>query len=330
MRLDALQTSPLLHFALLGSLLFGAIEVLPRGGPRNHPEGDRPRIRLEAAAIDRLVEQFEQRHREAATPSVRRALIRSWVEQELLFREALRLGLDRGDSSVSRRLLEKYRPLATDPAKPDADLIDEARALGWVENDVVIRRILVERMSRLLRHDPDGVVSQEEIDAAIATRGRAPADPPTLDFEHLYLGSERPEAPSDSESPAAARPIQAIESQSQAFPLGLAFQAQSQLRVASRFGAEFAAHLFAAPIGAWRGPVASTYGWHFVRVTRVREAAPHPEQETRTWAIRTVSRKHAEERLRRHLDQLSRNYAIEVEDPLWRGEAASARGARNS
>ena len=91
MKWKAFQNRPLLHFAVLGSLLFGASEQLV---PQTRPDGEPQRIRLEAATIARMVDQFERRSREKASPSVRRALIRAWVDEELLFREALQLGLD--------------------------------------------------------------------------------------------------------------------------------------------------------------------------------------------------------------------------------------------
>ena len=327
MRTRFLHSSPLLHFAVLGSLVFGLGEILWPGQVWTDSQSERPRIRLEAETIEGLVEQFERRHREAATERVRGALIRSWIHDEILFREALRLGLDRGDPSVSRRLLEKYRPLATNPTQPDAALIEEARAIGWVENDLVIRRLLVERISRLLRSDPGAFVSQEEIDALLAARRDVPAGAPTIDFEHLFLGSE---APLGDPLPGNETPIRELERQSQPFPLGLVFRAQSRLRIGTRFGAEFASRLFAAESGTWVGPLESNYGWHLVRVTNLREGTPPTEQSDRDWAIRTLSRKHAEERLRRHLDRLSRRYEIEVEDALWDPEAAPARGSQTS
>lgn len=334
MKWKAFQNRPLLHFAVLGSLLFGASEQL---APQTRPDGEPQRIRLEAATIARMVDQFERRSREKASPSVRRALIRAWVDEELLFREALQLGLDRGDSSVARRLLEKYRPLAEDPQRPDVELIAEARALGWVEHDIVVRRILVERVRRLLRYDPEGVVSQEEIDAAIASRVDVHQTPATRDFEHLFLGEVAAPGTTDMalpttdwEIPDRGRTLQDLESRSQPFPLGLSFRAQDELRIASRFGKAFAQQVFAAPSGTWFGPVASSHGWHIVRVTGARAAAPLPTDVTRTRAIRTVSRQHGEARLRRQLERLSKRYLIEVDDPDWHNERTAIWRARNT
>ena len=80
MKWKAFQNRPLLHFAVLGSLLFGASEQL---APQTRPDGEPQRIRLEAATIARMVDQFERRSREKASPSVRsicfhQATVSSW------------------------------------------------------------------------------------------------------------------------------------------------------------------------------------------------------------------------------------------------------------
>lgn len=105
---------PTLHFVVLGGLLFGAyawlspVEVDP--------------VQVTPALRDALSRQIEQRTGAAASAEAVEAAVSDWVDRELMYREALRLGLDRGDPIVRRRLVQKLEFLAEDaPASAPTD-----------------------------------------------------------------------------------------------------------------------------------------------------------------------------------------------------------------
>ena len=72
--------------------------------------------------------------------------IRAEVDDELLYRKAKRLGFDRDDPVVQRRLVQNMRFAGADPERDAASLYAEALDLGMHESDPVVRRRLVQRM----------------------------------------------------------------------------------------------------------------------------------------------------------------------------------------
>jgi hypothetical protein len=109
---------PLVHFAVLGALLFAAYAVVsPRGAP---PDA----IVVGAARIEALAAEFERTWMRAPTAAELDALVEGHVREEVLVREGLALGLDRDDPVIRRRVRQKMELLAEEapPAPSDAEL----------------------------------------------------------------------------------------------------------------------------------------------------------------------------------------------------------------
>ncbi len=93
--------SPILHFILLGILLFGAYTQL------RPPERDT--IHITTQTIDALVQQRESISQIPITPEERQSLIDGHIEDEVLLREAYQRGFDKNDFRVRKRLLQIMR-----------------------------------------------------------------------------------------------------------------------------------------------------------------------------------------------------------------------------
>lgn len=109
-----LLREPLVHFAVLGALIFTLFG--------NATSADERRIVIDAARVERIAGQYAQNFRRAPTPAELDALIRDDVKEEVYYREALRLGLDRDDEVVRRRMrvkMEAFGDTAEDIAAPD-------------------------------------------------------------------------------------------------------------------------------------------------------------------------------------------------------------------
>ena len=101
---------PLFLFSILGSFLF-VVDFWT--------EYDRQEITVTAAQQQRLSVLWETQTGYAATPAQLDSLIANWIEEEILYQEALRLGLDEQDSIVRRRLIQKLGFIAeSEPSKP--------------------------------------------------------------------------------------------------------------------------------------------------------------------------------------------------------------------
>ena len=109
-----LLREPLVHFAILGALVFALFG--------NATSADERRIVIDAARVERLAGQYAQNFRRAPGTDELDALIRDDLKEEVYYREALRLGLDRDDEVVRRRMrvkMEAFGDTAEDIAAPD-------------------------------------------------------------------------------------------------------------------------------------------------------------------------------------------------------------------
>jgi hypothetical protein len=148
-----------------------------------------------------------------------------------LYREALRLGLDRADAIVKQRLVQRVLFLAEDLA-------------GVAQSP-----------------------SQQELEAFYASTRDQWRAPERRRFVHVYAGPEHKEALERIRTTL----IGSDDSSETPPDLGEAFALPRSVRatkdaVARDYGADFAEHVFALPAGAWSEPLSSKFGWHLVRI----------------------------------------------------------------
>ena len=230
---------PLLQFALLGTALFAADRLWSLAVP--------------APVVVRVADEAE-------------------VEDELLFRAALARGYERDDPVVFRRLVQNQRFAGAADSRSDEELFDEALALRMHESDPVVRRRLVQRLRLDLEAeapagDPDDAALRDYYQRNTATYQSGER----VQITQLYFRGEREARRALARLRADATPPERAAALAEPFlhPADQPLQTRDEL--AGRFGADFAEGAFAAPPGAWSGPIPSAYGVHLVFV-RSREA----------------------------------------------------------
>jgi hypothetical protein len=115
---------PLLHFLVLGGLLFGAHGWINRGN------GDPPPVvRVTAAEVNWLAETWTRQWQRKPSEQELRGLVADYVREELLAREAEEIGLGENDTIVRRRLAQKMEFLLQDTARLVEPGEDELRRL---------------------------------------------------------------------------------------------------------------------------------------------------------------------------------------------------------
>lgn len=225
MRAAALLREPLAHFLLAGAVVFAVLSGRP-------PDPGERRIVVSETVANRLVERWMQSFRRAPTTDEVDGLIRDHVMDQVYYREALRLGLDRDDEVVIRRLRNKMVALAA----------SEAEAAS-----------------------PSDAALQALIDRNPARYGTEPL----LDFTQVYLGSDTPATRAAAAAALAA--LQrggSAETLRQPSPLPASYRRALASDVSGVLGDEFVAALAKLPVGRWSGPVASGAGLHLVRIDR--------------------------------------------------------------
>jgi peptidyl-prolyl cis-trans isomerase C len=92
---------PLLHFLLIGAVLFVGYTYLERS---RGAEASPNQIRLTLDDLAQLELVFESKWNRQPTPEEFNALVENRSQEEVLYREALVLGLDKDDTIVKRRM----------------------------------------------------------------------------------------------------------------------------------------------------------------------------------------------------------------------------------
>jgi hypothetical protein len=255
----ALLREPLLHCLVIGALLFGAERWLA-------PPASAP-IVVDAARVERLAALHRLQTGTVPSAAERERLVEGYVREELLYREARRLGLEEGDELVRRRLVQKM------------DFLNADAAAAAAPDDSVLRAFHRERSDVF-------------------------AIPARTSFEQLYFGPDRRGAPGARDAAAAA--LLALQDgrapasiASDRLPLAVGTVRRSREALLLDFGGQpIVEALAVAPAGVWTGPVASGFGWHVLRVTERTERAPSRFEDVEP-AVREAWLREARERRER-------------------------------
>ncbi len=180
-----------------------------------------------------LAGRWEHQWRRPPTGEELGRLVEDFVREEVLYREALALGLDLADLVVRRRLVQKMEVLAFQGSAP----LGGAGGMDY---------FLAHRERYRL---PERVSFAHAFFSAAVRGGRAAEDARAARAGLRRSGAA--DAAGAGDPPVVASPVTAA----------------TRRQVADRFGAEFADAVFALTPGAWDGPVASAYGQHLVLVT---------------------------------------------------------------
>jgi len=320
--LSAWTRPPIVRFSLAGALLFAASALLDAArddASRTKPA--REPIVVTRAQTRSLEETFVKRWGRAPTALERRALLDESVQDEMLFREARVLALGFGDASVRRRLVELGRAVSERPGRPDDELVQEALALG-LEDDVVIRRLLAQKMRLVLQQDPAPVaVHDDELVRLLEEQRARFAKPAAVTLTHVFVGRDAHGADAERRAErllarlrAGEVPLERVSLVSDPLPLGTTLRGYTRLQLQGRFGKELADRVFALEPGAWQGPIPSPFGLHLVRVDERLEERMPALDEVRPTLVRALARERARDNLARGLARLRGLYEVRIED----------------
>ena len=244
-----LLREPLLHFLLIGAALFGLYRLANPGSTADAAR----RIVVSAGRIDQLASLFTKTWQRPPEPTELKGLIDEYILEEIYYRRAQKMGLDRDDVVIRRRLRQKLEFLTEDAAallEPEQEELARYLAANQDrfrdDSSYTFRQLYFNPA----RHgeDPEGLVGQRLVEL---NAGREVEADPTLIPESF-----------------AASPRRAVD---------------------STFGRGFSARLDELPEGVWSGPVRSGLGLHLIRIEsrtpgRLPELAEIRNAVAREWA----------------------------------------------
>lgn len=111
-----LSREPLVHFLLIGLLLFALYAMLGGSGADRN-------IRVDDKVVVGLTAQFQATWQRPPTADELNALVESHIREEIFYREGIALGLDRDDPTIKRRVRQKFETVAEESgaAAPPTD-----------------------------------------------------------------------------------------------------------------------------------------------------------------------------------------------------------------
>jgi len=279
---------PLLHFLIAGFALF----VLYGGLHSSTVNQDPQRIEITPEAVQRIAISWLARWQRPASEQQLQGLIDEYVKEEILYREALKLGLDKDDTIIRRRLAQKMDFLAEDVAS--------------------------------LREPAPGVLQ-----AWYNQHQDQYAPPPLATFHHVFFALDKRGADAQAQAQAALKELTDKSSgEGDAFMFKSAYTEQSQDQVARVFGSKFALSLFQQTPGSWVGPVESGFGWHLVWIDTLAKP-PAPAFETVAQQVKSdwLSEQRSESK-RANFDALKARYEVVVMMPTTTSAIAATQVER--
>ena len=267
---------PLLHFLLLGGLLFLVFELSGKEGDGS--DGDET-IVVTSARIEQLASVFSKTWQRPPTQRELEGLVNDFILEEVYYRRAREMGIDRDDIVIRRRLRQKLEFFTDDAA-------------GLMEaSDEELTAFLAENPDRFRRES-------------------------TYTFRQVYINPERHADGLDEHIAGLLASLKAGEEvvgESSLIPDAMLEAGEQE--VDRTFGRGFAERLDEVPLGEWSGPVPSGLGVHLVKIDERVPGEIPPLSEVRSkveveWsnARRLEMREQVNEKLRER-------YEIVVEWP---------------
>jgi hypothetical protein len=227
---------PLLHFLLIGAGLFLLFNQLA-----DTETESAQRIVITQADLDQLAATWLRAKGRPPSTQERERQLRQFVREQVLYREAMAMGLDKDDVIVRRRLARKM-----------AYLFDDLSVIPEPTNT---------ELADYLTGHPEQFVQ-----------------PARITFQQIYLDPRTHEQ--DMTEVAEQLLQQLLQDENRIDPVNLGdrsllpfrFTGESKNDISNLFGTNFAGRIFSLPVANWQGPVLSEYGGHLVYIEERTEA----------------------------------------------------------
>jgi hypothetical protein len=188
-------------------------------------------IAVQQSDVQLLEQAFEDSRNRKPSGNELDALVKNFVLDEIFFRQAVALGLDKSDLVAKRRLRQIMELM-----------LDDYSTVYPTEL----------QLQEYLTENPD----------------KFRADP-TISFVHkFYAFEEEKDALSSLEKLKKGANPRTI-TQSNLLMIPQQFENETKFVIKRVLGGEFTEPLFQQKVGEWTGPIKSTYGWHLVYIDKL-------------------------------------------------------------
>ena len=283
---------PLVHFLVLGALLFAGYGVLNRKG-----EPAPGRIVVSQGQLASMREAFTRTWQRPPTREEWEGLIHDRVREEVYCREAMALGLDKDDTIIRRRLRQKMEFVSDDIAAQAQPTDDELNAY-------------------LQAHPDKFRVEQRLTFRQVYLNPQKHGDNLQRDAAQLLAQLSRAGGKAD------------VSALGDSFLLEHRFQSTPTSEVGKQFGEKFAAELGKLAPGQWHGPIESGFGLHLVKISERTEGRLPALAEVRDAVRREWDNARRLEANESFYQGLLKRYTVPIEGPALPPEKKLAEARR--
>lgn len=283
-RMKSLFREPLVHFLIIGAGLFLAFGLTREPGVDNQK-----RIEVSPGQVEQLTAQFKRARQRTPSKKEIAALVESYVHDEIYYREALAMGLDRNDPQVRLRMRMKLEFLLEDLTADEAP------------DEKVLSAYLQEHADKFLVE-------------------------PQVSFQQVYLNPDKHQD-FDAEAKKILADLNkgaAPESVGDRTLLQYEYRLAMKTDITRSFGEEFAADVVQQTPGDWTGPLYSRFGVHLVKVSERVEGRLPELSEVRDQVERDYSAERRKELKDIAYQRLREGYEIVVVPQDTTGKAKEA------
>jgi hypothetical protein len=240
--LAKLLKEPLVQFLLIGACIYAVYALF---GATNGSETDRT-VYISEERVASLAVAWEKRWNRAPTEQELAGLVRAWLREDILYREAMAMGLDSDDHIIRRRLAQKLEFLTNDLAQLQEPTAAELDAFFSDHKQQFKAPDRISFVQVFFNPDTRGDATLSDAEQALVDLSAAgEPDPARLEIgDRLMIN--------DFYSGVTAMDIRRV------------------------MGSDFADAVMQLDPGKWHGPVLSGFGTHLVYVFGFQRA-PEPE-----------------------------------------------------
>ena len=281
--LQRVWREPLAQFLVIGAVIFAGSLVAR--------SLHRPVIRIEAEDLNQLVSYWEVQSQRPPTPAELKGMLQDRIDEELLAREAQRLGLDKDDLIIRRRLAQKMAF-----AREDTASLAEP-------SDATLHALYAKTQAQFMT-------------------------PGVVGLRHVFFSADRSDQGAEARRVMAGLAPGQTPKPADPFLLPAFYDDVSLDEIGRDYGVAFEKAAETAPVGVWVGPVPSPYGWHLLKIDHRKPAAIPPFEAVRDQVREAWLTQAQTQANRAFVEGLRKRYRVVVSDVVPQATEAGKAEAR--
>ncbi len=237
------------------------------------------KIVVTASDIERLSGNWSKKWNRPPTETEMKGLVDSYIKEEVYYREALALGFDQNDTILRHRLMQKMEFLSNDLAELNQP------------DETALNKYFLD--------------NQETYEL-----------PARSSFTHIYFSMDKRGAKviEDAESVLSGLDALRAPEKGDTFMMQYDFAQETPFEVERLFGKGFTEELFTLKTNTWLGPIESGYGFHLVRISEKIDSSI-PELASVIDKVRTDLMFEQRKRMNKEIyERFKEQYEIIIED----------------